>query len=1051
MPNSASSNVLYSNEIFKQYLIQLSTGIVWKNTSRANASEPEDVTDLYRSELFIVANRGLLNFEVVKSFPRAVLLNAGVPEAEVEVYATDKQKIPQYLRSAIIAEYTKALTSKDPEYGRPAYYNNITGEYEIIYDEPNNYYRMLMGLPDIGDYDYVYNSNLKWDTKTPIHEMTLIDRLEMEAAGVLDELLEKYPDKEYIRHLGKRYIDPFRARVADRFEMLYHNDSVSDTLNTDFCAAYNSARRMVLSVYYNKSLQKANNLYDNFLAMCILFMTLQSMQYKYLQIDITRDFYDTESLKLVYDSYGVPFHTEIPLEYHRRIVKNINKLISYKGSSQVFFDLFDIFDLGTMDIYSYFLTKTHLLDAKGNPLFVIKKDEDGNDIYDDEGNPVLDSSNYEIKFSKVKIYDDPALSISDNTNDVEYEVLTEPDPYWIEDASLIEKLTTEDFNYLESKYIGIQTIFDLMKITYENAYIFRMVTDNSELTKKMEFRWSDLGITCNLYDIFIYLASLYCRHFGYEGIIADKIPALMDTLGYDFEKSYEILHSAVLKNPHFSKNTKLLNLLTNLEITNMNSINTTYDQINKIRDLLIEGYTNAKSVEEFHAYRELYNTLLISKEIASVYTDPSTGEIYETFTDILADSRPELMQRYLLLHDTDVEDEILVVITQMETMLTNLKYLALSSGIGSSSMIDSLFKILNFFKSAKSELVGYNILYTITMRGINFFKMIDKIMLCVTENKIQNKEHFIDIARLIYDMIRHKNEITRIREEITDINSRAYLTDYIEKANDMIIQCTEIVEHLFMDNVWYIDFIQEMKIQCGLSSTMLMSDISNPELIWTDIVEARYKGLIKDNIMRLTDLLREDPTVPEIYILIDLHDSIDRLKTIIDSIKMSKDSVTFSDVLEDDLYSTIDNSKLSDIESLYDLIMLIASTDFELKDDMLSDTDVISISNIYDVISSIRTFFDNLYTSDDIVSLAGSICTISDSTVEQFFNVKVIDKTNSVVDDIRRFENNSKTSDSQSTEDIVNSVELNSSGHDFYVVSDALFEYDSDGNMKAVT
>src|SRR5699024_1556559 len=98
--------------------------------------------------------------------------------------------------------------------------------------------------------------------------------------------------------------------------------------------------------------------------------------------------------------------------------------------------LFDIFDLGSMDIYSYFITKIHRVDANGKPYFIIKEDEDGKPMYDDNGDPILDEKNYTLQFSKVKIYDDPALSVSDRANDIEYEYLTVPDPYWIEDYDL---------------------------------------------------------------------------------------------------------------------------------------------------------------------------------------------------------------------------------------------------------------------------------------------------------------------------------------------------------------------------------------------------------------------------------------------------------------------------------------------------------------------------------------------------------------------------------------------------------------------------------------
>ena len=844
--------------------MQLSTGIIWKDTVEARRNESTDLVDIYLSELFITASRGLLNFEVIKAFPRAVLLNAGIPEVIVDIYASDKTKIPYYLRDILVDEYAKALTSKNPMTGNPGYYNSLSGKYELIYNETNDYYRMLMGLPNRNDSDYIYNTDPRWDTKTPIHEMNIVDILEMEEEGILDNLLKKYPTKTYLKYRGRRRIDPFIARIADRFEILYHEESPSATLNEDFINVYNSARRLVSSVYYNHAMNEANSHYENFLAMCILFMTLQGIQSNYLQSDITRDFYDAESLKLVYDSYGVPFYSDIPLEYHRRIVKNINRLISYKGSAQVFFDLFDIFDVGTMDIYSYYLTKTHKFDDSGMPQFTIKTDSDGNELYDDEGNPILDESNYEIKFSRVKMYVDPALSISDDANTVDYSNLTEADPYWIEDAELMKKLSSENFNYLESKYIGVKTVFDLLKITYENAYIFRLITDNKKMTDQMIFRWADVGINCSVFDLFIYLASLYCRYYGYEGILNAKLPAIMDTLGYDFDKTIDLIKSRAILSPTIQSNVRLLQLISNMTINNLSDLNQRYSDINEIRDLIVSGYTNAKTLDEYWLYRDLYDTLLISKEVASVYSDKSTGEVYETFTDLLADTCPELMQRYLVLTDDHVEDEISLAITELEKAITGLKYMSLSAGISTNSMIDSLFRILNFFKSAKAELVSYHIQYAITLRGVNFIKLIDILGDGIeTGAYIDENLNINELIHIAKELHGHKTDLQSYSDLIGLPSYKFHMHDYISSLNDILGLTLELVQNVDKDASWYIDLISSTHT-ARLSSEMPMIDI-DPILTALDILEARYSGTVSSDVTASTELINFDYEKNKIY------------------------------------------------------------------------------------------------------------------------------------------------------------------------------------------
>ena len=68
--------VSYTNEAFKSYLMQLSKDIIWKNSSLAKLYEAN--TDPYLVEIFVTANRGVLNFDVIRAFPRAVLRKIGI-------------------------------------------------------------------------------------------------------------------------------------------------------------------------------------------------------------------------------------------------------------------------------------------------------------------------------------------------------------------------------------------------------------------------------------------------------------------------------------------------------------------------------------------------------------------------------------------------------------------------------------------------------------------------------------------------------------------------------------------------------------------------------------------------------------------------------------------------------------------------------------------------------------------------------------------------------------------------------------------------------------
>lgn len=1018
------AEVVYSNDAFKQLLMSISTGLIWKNTNKAIENESSNINDLYLSELFVLANRGLLSFSVVKNFPKAVLENlfpGGLPNGvDLESAASNKKLIPEKYRDMVTEEYQRALTSKHPQTGLYMYERkDVAGNkwYTEVYVEKNNYYRMLNGLPDLDEpyesFVYIKNDD-RFDPDTPVHAMNTIDRFIIEDEGILDKLIAANPTKEYLKFIGRKKIDLFKARVADKFDILAYNGSSSELFDDDFIAYYNRAKNMIVNVYYSQAIKKQNEIYDGFIAMAILFATIQAMQYKYLQVDITRDFYDTESLKLIYDSYGVPFYSEIPLEYHRRIVKNINKLISYKGSSKVFVDLFALFDMGTVDIFNYFLVKERIMDKDGYPIMEYMKDEDGNIIYDDKGKPILDPSNYKIRFSRVKLNSDPALAVSDSINDVEYKSLTEPDPYWIEDHELIDKMDKEYFNFMESKYMGIQTVYDLMKITFENAYSYRMISDNRELTEALTFRWGDVNVECSLYDIFIYTACLFCARYGYEGIIDTNVPALMDSLGYNFDAAREFVAQHINDSPG-SEFYDLMKIMDSFNLSTIERADKTYGKIFEIRNFLIDKFSNAKTIEEFNVYRDLYYTLLNSKLITDTYKD-SHGDIYKNFFSILMDCNTDLAQRFLLLMDnTDYDNELLLVTNQLERLISNLKYLPLSLGLNSTPLVESLFKILKFFKSAKTELIGYNIVYVLTSRGDAFIKYMDKIHSWTTLYKDDQEHVLVDIIKYYRSLYEKYNEYQLMYTETDDLRFRVRLMDSIQTLKDLIIRVEEVIKDIIKSDTHYIDILVGIRDINRIQSLGVINDCKELFESYYDVLEPKYFGLIKDEINKLTDILKMIGS-PKYQVYEELV-MIDKIRLIIEFIKSkfkttmemedmihktisytdSKDNIEFidklveieeifklSDIMEivDNLIKSIDFSKYQSIDNFIDILISIYSSstrDISVMKEVLFETSRILRLDSSSFRVSDKFKLDNEFVSDLLRNIATHIDTIIDN------------------------------------------------------------------------
>lgn len=522
-----------SAQSFMTELMDLSLHLVWKDPFYAISEEQSG--DRVDAEAYVAARNGELLFNSVFQFHTEVLQSFFPDPDELELVMRDKRMIPEDMRPAIVAAESN-LIIEEWEGGR----------------ESNDYYRMLFGLPprEMPENEYVYNTRYAdIDMTTPVHLLSYTDRLRLENLGYFAELRAqtRYSGNEYkyLEYLGKYRIYPYIARQAEPFELLYIQQSQYTSLRNDFIDTYEAARRMVYRVYYSDAYRNQSHLYEGFLGMCILFITQSRMFVKYLEADIPRNFYDLESLKLVYDAYSVPFYSAIPLKYHERIVKRINELIGYKGSNQVFYDLFDIFDFGRMSAYQYYLVKDRITNDDGNPIF-----------RDADGNPLTLEQMWKIRFAKVGFEDDQFIAITDPQNAVEYEDITGDDPYWVEDENLKKKLYESDWNFFHSKYMGVQIMFELSKLLFETCYFLRMLQDNRESTENLSVYYMVTGEEYPLFDIVIYAMALLCKNAGFTGEIPSDPASVSAVYGFNFKDYAKLLKMGSENMDDFVKNFK---------------------------------------------------------------------------------------------------------------------------------------------------------------------------------------------------------------------------------------------------------------------------------------------------------------------------------------------------------------------------------------------------------------------------------------------------------------------------------------------------------------
>lgn len=755
----------YASELFLDELLRISSNIVWKNPYLALYYESKDyITEV---EHYILSRQGRLVFSVIDRFDEEVLRSLGFRNEEIVVYSNNKFAIPEEMRDKCVERQSEW---------------NIKN-----YVEHNNYYRMLNGLPNIEDTEDDFFYNIEYpticDANIPLHELDSSKLYQLEAKGLIAKLIKENPDKGYLKYLTEKKIDVYNARNSDPFSLLWIADSSYETLVNDFVDTYKDCRYMIVSVFYQKTMTSSNTEYVGFIGLMILWYTIMQMQVKFLDTDITRDFYDEDSLRCVYDSYGVPFFSKIPMEYHKRIVKNINILLSHKGSTKVFYDLFDIFDFDGMSIFEYYMMKVHRFE-NGKPVFV--KKEDGSYNYQEMFNVIL---------AKVRLYDDPFNEMRDKRNQLSYESITRNDLYWINDKDLITKIYEEEYNYMESKYLGIQTTFNLMKILYETTYYIKLILDNRDMLSGTTVYNNSTHSNVNLFDLVIYTCAIITKKYGYSGNIPNNLHEIGKVMGFNFQQDLTILKNNITKDDYLKNDPTLLDLLDNMVVNSLASVKRVYSNLTELREYLSRKMAETDDVNTYWAYYELFNTIMYSEYVGDTFTK-NNGKQAATFAELLEDINPDLYVKYNSMEEVD-DEEITNSLYLLKTSCNKLKRIQYADSINIDTVMEYLFKLLDFFKSAKADLTGYKIIYSLISSIDNITKFMDQMVWCIDDHTSDPQYTIFDeLTDLIwrYKFKMHLLCRYKLLDEMVREDDTIYLSNYIILLEDQIVKITKKME-----------------------------------------------------------------------------------------------------------------------------------------------------------------------------------------------------------------------------------------------------------------
>lgn len=440
------------------------SNIVIKNDTLANYYETQESLD--NATYYMMIQDGRMTFQLCP-FTYDSLAAYGYSSDDITRYLFNRNLIPEDQRDDLVAFVS--------EY----YYNH--------YEELNNYYRSLIGLPPYGTDEYnIYISPNDfpsiYDTSTvdfdlPIHEQPSSVISTLEGNGVIDRLINKYKYQfsyKYLRHLGDKKLDVYNIRRASKWEILYM-PSVEQLVRDRFNELYYYNRKIYIDRYDQEAYEFNNEYYSAIMIINLISQTFADMIVDIPEWYIRRDIFDTRSVQYFLESYGVAYYKQIPLRYQTRIVKALNNLIKYKSSNKNNFDILDIFGMKGTKIYKYYLYKSQKPDGLG-----------GYVIDDDPNNP---EKAFDLQFIKTEIDGSYNDHIKDESYRYTYDEITLGDKYWdgdyfdADDKNQLHKDVKhqhllKDFTIDPTKIMSLETNVSMEEMTFQLEYFVGMITDS---------------------------------------------------------------------------------------------------------------------------------------------------------------------------------------------------------------------------------------------------------------------------------------------------------------------------------------------------------------------------------------------------------------------------------------------------------------------------------------------------------------------------------------------------------------------------------------------
>lgn len=839
-----TDNPLLDEIVYNCKLIMKSC--ILKNQDDADKAETLESYKAYTVHKAIITGTAKIYlFDVTESDLRKTLSNYFSDfnlEMMVNRYVDDVRALPETYKNELL--------------------NVLTENFENQYEELNEYYRKISGLPPIGDPGIfisdsdVEDTDIFIDTSIPIHKMGLDKRLILKKLGVIDKLIENNPNKYYLRYLTQN-INPDVARLLDDHSLLYVEDIEPKLINR-FKVLLEKNKIYFVNLLDNQAYKIYNDYYNRFISIIIVSQTIIDMIVEMPDYYIRRDVFDIRTCEYFCEANGVDFFPEIPLKYQIKLVQNLNHLIQYKSTDKCLIDICSLFGFKNIEIFKYYLMKIHKKDSAGE--FLSEEDyEDLDKVYD-------------LKFIKVPLKENVDKYYNNPSNYENYDFMTDTDEEWVGPYTKNEvkqNILKQEFNIVRSKYMSIDALYSLTDIAFETSYFLNMILYSGIDPRNaiITFPHIEIDYKVNIFDIFIYLFALSFKYLSPK-----DGPELVDTILYDPSQILSVQSSRTeseterrgyrVRGFNFDVSMTTLSNYVNekgftLEELGVDGFRTRkpgeyytvgeminiYVNNKNIYDHIMKQMMHAESKEIFDVYKYLYDAMVISEHhynLFSVDAPNEDGEIEPrrayTYTEFLEYNNPLLFRRLNDFYNyKEWEDRSNALYYEMETITQriidvidneNLTRIFSQFPLNIGDYVKQyMYKIINFFKSHKVLIKDLNNLYTLDeeyvyitdqlISNYSTFDQLDKIPIGDIITKLNINCEFKDNLDILYDIVAEMIRVYYIEKDL-NINIQEYIASiisYLKEKSDVNIRdiANIVYRHYYREyklNVFVQDFIK---------------------------------------------------------------------------------------------------------------------------------------------------------------------------------------------------------------------------------------------------